>query len=165
MYIQCSDPWWITPFSGLKNPTSLLCTIFTTTPTSHTVVTQNTVTSYCPFSFRCYVAASSSLCAAPWCYVTISNAHEHPFRRRYLLPTLTGVLHFCKSSLARMQKAWFDVLVLPSVVSVAIYMCCFVLVFGIVHDIVQETGMKTIPMEKKRKKAKWLSGETLQIAV
>ena len=34
-----------------------------------------------------------------------------------------------------------------------------------VHDIVQETGMKTIPMEKKCKKAKWLSGEALQIAV
>ena len=34
-----------------------------------------------------------------------------------------------------------------------------------VHDIVQETGIKTIPMEKKRKKAKWLSGEALQIAV
>ena len=34
-----------------------------------------------------------------------------------------------------------------------------------VHDIVQETGIKTIPMEKKCKKAKWLSGETLQIAV
>ena len=32
-------------------------------------------------------------------------------------------------------------------------------------DIVQETGMKTIPMEKKSKKAKWLSGEALQIAV
>ena len=32
-------------------------------------------------------------------------------------------------------------------------------------DIVQETGIKTIPMEKKCKKAKWLSGETLQIAV
>ena len=30
-----------------------------------------------------------------------------------------------------------------------------------VHDIVQETGMKTIPMEKKCKKAKWLSGEAL----
>ena len=28
----------------------------------------------------------------------------------------------------------------------------------------QETGIKTIPMEKKRKKAKWLSGEALQIA-
>ena len=28
-----------------------------------------------------------------------------------------------------------------------------------VHDIVQETGTKTIPMEKKCKKAKWLSGE------
>ena len=27
-----------------------------------------------------------------------------------------------------------------------------------VHDIVQETGIKTIPMEKKCKKAKWLSG-------
>ena len=34
-----------------------------------------------------------------------------------------------------------------------------------VHDIVQETGIKTIPMEKKCKKAKWLSGENLQIAV
>ena len=34
-----------------------------------------------------------------------------------------------------------------------------------VHDIVQETGIKTIPMEKKCKKAKWMSGETLQIAV
>ena len=33
-----------------------------------------------------------------------------------------------------------------------------------VHDIVQETGIKTIPMEKKCKKAKWLSDETLQIA-
>ena len=32
------------------------------------------------------------------------------------------------------------------------------------HDIVQETGIKTIPMEKKCKKAKWLSGEALQIA-
>ena len=34
-----------------------------------------------------------------------------------------------------------------------------------VHDIVQETGIKTIPMEKKCKKAKWLSGEVLQTAV
>ena len=34
-----------------------------------------------------------------------------------------------------------------------------------VHDIVQETGIKTIPMEKKCKKAKWLSEEDLQIAV
>ena len=34
-----------------------------------------------------------------------------------------------------------------------------------VHDIAQETGIKTIPVEKKRKKAKWLSGEALQIAV
>ena len=33
-----------------------------------------------------------------------------------------------------------------------------------VHDTV-ETGIKTIPMEKKCKKAKWLSGEALQIAV
>ena len=31
-------------------------------------------------------------------------------------------------------------------------------------DIVQETGIKTIPMEKKCKRAKWLSGEALQIA-
>ena len=34
-----------------------------------------------------------------------------------------------------------------------------------VCDIVQETGIKTIPMEKKCKKAKWLSEEGLQIAV
>ena len=34
-----------------------------------------------------------------------------------------------------------------------------------VRDIVQDTGIKTIPMEKKCKKAKWLSGEDLQIAV
>ena len=33
-----------------------------------------------------------------------------------------------------------------------------------VHDTVQKTGNKTIPMEKKWKKAKWLSGEALQIA-
>ena len=32
-----------------------------------------------------------------------------------------------------------------------------------VRDIVQETGIKTIPMEKKCNKAKWLSGEALQI--
>ena len=32
-----------------------------------------------------------------------------------------------------------------------------------IHDIVQETGIKTIPIEKKCKKAKWLSGEALQI--
>ena len=34
-----------------------------------------------------------------------------------------------------------------------------------VYDIVQETGIKTIPIEKKCKKSKWLSGEALQIAV
>ena len=34
-----------------------------------------------------------------------------------------------------------------------------------VRDTVQETGIKTIPIEKKFKKAKWLSGEALQIAV
>ena len=34
-----------------------------------------------------------------------------------------------------------------------------------VRDIVQETGIKTIPMEKKCKRAKWLSEEALQIAV
>ena len=32
-----------------------------------------------------------------------------------------------------------------------------------VHDTVQETGIKTIPMEKKCKKAKWLSGQALLI--
>ena len=34
-----------------------------------------------------------------------------------------------------------------------------------VHDIVQETGIKTTPVEKKCKKAKWLSEEALQIAM
>ena len=34
-----------------------------------------------------------------------------------------------------------------------------------VCDIVQQTGIKTIPMEKKCQKAKWLSGEALQIVV
>ena len=34
-----------------------------------------------------------------------------------------------------------------------------------VHDIVQETGIKTIPKKKKYKKVKWLSGEALQIGV
>ena len=34
-----------------------------------------------------------------------------------------------------------------------------------VHDVVQETGIKTIPKKKKWKKAKWLSEEALQIAV
>ena len=34
-----------------------------------------------------------------------------------------------------------------------------------VHNIVQETGIKTIRIEKKGKKAKWLSGKDLQIAV
>ena len=33
-----------------------------------------------------------------------------------------------------------------------------------VHDIVQETGMKTIPKKKKCKKARWLSEEALQTA-
>ena len=33
------------------------------------------------------------------------------------------------------------------------------------RDIVQETGIKTIPKKKKCKKAKWMSEETLQIAV
>ena len=34
-----------------------------------------------------------------------------------------------------------------------------------VRDIVQETGIKTIPMERKCEKAKWLSGKALKIAV
>ena len=34
-----------------------------------------------------------------------------------------------------------------------------------VCDIVQQTGIKTIPMQKKCKKAKWLSGEALQIGL
>ena len=38
-------------------------------------------------------------------------------------------------------------------------------VWNEVRDIVQETGIKTIPMDKTCKKAKWLPGEALQIAV
>ena len=38
-------------------------------------------------------------------------------------------------------------------------------IYNEVRDIVQKTGIKTIPMEKKCKKAKWLSGEALKIAV
>src|SRR5574337_1270117 len=34
-----------------------------------------------------------------------------------------------------------------------------------VHDVIQETGIKTIPKKKKYKKAKWLSEDSLQIAV
>ena len=34
-----------------------------------------------------------------------------------------------------------------------------------VHDIIHELGIKTIPKKKKCKKAKWMSEETLQIAV
>ena len=37
--------------------------------------------------------------------------------------------------------------------------------WNVVCDIVQETGIKTIPMEKKCKKVKWLSGEALQVSV
>ena len=33
------------------------------------------------------------------------------------------------------------------------------------HDILQESGIKTIPLETKCEKAKWLSGEALQLAV
>ena len=39
------------------------------------------------------------------------------------------------------------------------------MMFPNVHDIVQETGIKTISKKKKCKKAKWLSEEGLQIAV
>ena len=35
----------------------------------------------------------------------------------------------------------------------------------VVHEIIQEAGIKTIPKKQKCKKAKWLSGEALQIAV
>ena len=41
----------------------------------------------------------------------------------------------------------------------------YLILVGSSSDIVQETGIKTIPMEKKCKKAKWLSEEDLQIAV
>ena len=37
--------------------------------------------------------------------------------------------------------------------------------YGEVHDVVQETRIKTMPKKKKCKKAKWLSEEALQIAV
>ena len=42
---------------------------------------------------------------------------------------------------------------------------CYPFILTEVHDIVQETGIKTIPKKKKQKKAKWLSEEALQIAV
>ena len=42
---------------------------------------------------------------------------------------------------------------------------CCIQIWTQVRDIVQETGIKTIPMKKKCKKVKWLSGEALQIAV
>ena len=42
--------------------------------------------------------------------------------------------------------------------------CCPCELWNEVRDIEQETGIKTIPMEKKCKKAKWLSEEVLQIA-
>ena len=46
---------------------------------------------------------------------------------------------------------------------------CMQMLYHLSHqgscDTVKETGIKTIPMEKKCKKAKWLSGEALQIAV
>ena len=42
---------------------------------------------------------------------------------------------------------------------------CLMKLWMEVRAIVQETGIKTIPMEKKCKKAKWPSGESLQIAV
>ena len=42
---------------------------------------------------------------------------------------------------------------------------CLMILWTEVPDIVQDTGIKTIPMEKKCKKAKWLSGEVLQTAV
>ena len=42
---------------------------------------------------------------------------------------------------------------------------CLMILWMEVRDIVQETGIKTIPMEKKCKKAKWLSEEALKIAV
>ena len=43
--------------------------------------------------------------------------------------------------------------------------CLNITLWNEVRDIVQETRIKTIPMEKKCKKAKWLSGEALQIVV
>ena len=43
--------------------------------------------------------------------------------------------------------------------------CCPCELWNEVRDIEQETGIKTIPMEKKCHKAKWLSGEALHIAV
>ena len=46
-----------------------------------------------------------------------------------------------------------------------LYICLNIPLWNEVRDIVQETRIKTIPMEKKCKKAKWLSGEALQIVV
>ena len=47
-------------------------------------------------------------------------------------------------------------------IQLCIYLC---FTWTEVHDIVQEMGIKTIPMEKKCRKAKWLSEKALQIAV
>ena len=58
---------------------------------------------------------------------------------------------FCYCSFVVLSKVWENCA------------SCFVLYFG--RAVVQETGIKTIPMEKKGKNAKWLSGEALQIAV
>ena len=54
---------------------------------------------------------------------------------------------------------------IPMLTSAALFMIAKIWLWNEVHDIVQETGIKTIPIEKKCKKAKWLSGEALQIAV
>ena len=58
---------------------------------------------------------------------------------------------FCYCSFVVLSKVWENCA------------SCFVLYFG--RAVVQETGIKTIPMEKKGKNAKWLSGEALQTAV
>ena len=65
------------------------------------------------------------------------------------------------SSLDRIVTSWK----IESLEEMGQSMAHFEILFSYVHDTVQETGIKTIPKEKKCKKAKWLSEEALQIAV
>lgn len=76
-------------------------------------VSQNTFISYCPFSLPYYVATTTFLytcyLGAMW-LIQIRGALY-----RHFLPTLIGVLHFCKLNLTYLWKAGFDVQLLPSV--------------------------------------------------
>ena len=73
-------------------------------------------------------------------------------------PAWWAYCHFHRAGFSCVQLPPWDLL--PSWASAVLG-----LLWNEVRDIVQETGIKTIPMEKKCKKAKWLSREALQIAV